>query len=71
MPDFKLWKPETALTLARARDYLQRAREAVLEMHHQVGPLKFGADGLAKRGVLVRHLVTSGVRSGGSRPVAT
>ncbi len=60
MPDFKFWKPETALALARARDYPERAREAILEMHRQVGPLKLGADGLARRGVLVRHLVMPG-----------
>ena len=29
-------------------------------MHRQVGPLKFGPDGLARRGVLVRHLVMPG-----------
>jgi putative pyruvate formate lyase activating enzyme len=60
MPDFKFWKPETALSLARARDYPERAREAILEMHRQVGPLKLGPDGLARRGVLVRHLVMPG-----------
>jgi putative pyruvate formate lyase activating enzyme len=60
MPDFKFWKPETALRLARARDYPERAREAILEMHRQVGPLKLGPDGLARRGVLVRHLVMPG-----------
>jgi len=60
MPDFKFWKPETALRLCLARDYPERAREAILEMHRQVGPLRFGPDGLAKRGVLVRHLVMPG-----------
>ena len=30
---------------------------AIREMHRQVGPLKFDEYGLAKRGVLVRHLV--------------
>ena len=30
-------------------------------MHRQVGPLKFDEDGLAKRGVLVRHLVMPGL----------
>jgi putative pyruvate formate lyase activating enzyme len=60
MPDFKFWKPETALALAKARDYPERAREAILEMHRQVGPLRFGPDGLARRGVLVRHLVMPG-----------
>jgi putative pyruvate formate lyase activating enzyme len=57
MPDFKFWEPSTAGRLARARDYPERAREAIAEMHRQVGVLSFGADGLARRGVLVRHLV--------------
>ena len=57
MPDFKFWSRETARRLAKARDYPDRAREAILEMHRQVGPLKFGPDGLARRGLLVRHLV--------------
>jgi putative pyruvate formate lyase activating enzyme len=60
MPDFKFWKPETAKRLCKAKDYPERAREAIREMHRQVGPLRFGPDGLARRGVLVRHLVMPG-----------
>src|SRR5215472_8326850 len=60
MPDFKFWSPETALRLSLAKDYPDRARESIREMHRQVGPLTFGDDGLAKRGVLVRHLVMPG-----------
>ena len=60
MPDFKFWTKDSARDLAKAKDYPERAREAILEMHRQVGPLKFGKDGLAKRGVLVRHLVMPG-----------
>jgi len=60
MPDFKFWKPETSVVLSRARDYPERAREAIREMHRQVGPLTFGPDGVARRGVLVRHLVMPG-----------
>jgi putative pyruvate formate lyase activating enzyme len=60
MPDFKFWRPETALRLALARDYPERARDAIREMHRQVGPLRFGPDGLARRGLLVRHLVMPG-----------
>ena len=60
MPDFKFWEPETALRLAKAKDYPERAKEAIREMHRQVGPLAFGLDGLARRGVLVRHLVMPG-----------
>jgi putative pyruvate formate lyase activating enzyme len=60
MPDFKFWQPETATRLAKARDYPERAREAIAEMHRQVGPLRFGHDRVARRGVLVRHLVMPG-----------
>ncbi len=60
MPDFKFWDPQTAKHLAKAMDYPEKAREAIQEMHRQVGPLRFGTDGLAKRGVLVRHLVMPG-----------
>ena len=60
MPDFKFWKPETARRLAKAADYPECARAAIREMHRQVGALRFGADGLARRGVLVRHLVMPG-----------
>ena len=60
MPDFKFWEPETAKRLAKAKDYPERAREAIREMHRQVGVLRFGPDGLARRGVLVRHLVMPG-----------
>ena len=60
MPDFKFWSEETAKRLCKAKDYPERAREAIQEMHRQVGPLRFGPDGLGKRGVLVRHLVMPG-----------
>lgn len=57
MPDFKFWHRQTAKRLAKAPDYPERAREAISEMHRQVKDLKFGPDGLARRGLLVRHLV--------------
>ncbi len=60
MPDFKFWRTETARSLARATDYPAWAREAIVEMHRQVGDLVFGEDGLARRGLLVRHLVMPG-----------
>ena len=60
MPDFKFWSPESARRLAKAKDYPERARQAIREMHRQVGVLKFTPDGLACRGVLVRHLVMPG-----------
>ena len=57
MPDFKFWNRESARRYAKAKDYPERARKAIREMHRQVGVLKLGTDGLARRGVLVRHLV--------------
>lgn len=61
MPDFKFWSSETGARYAKAKDYPERAREAIREMHRQVGELKFTPDGLACRGVLVRHLVMPGL----------
>jgi putative pyruvate formate lyase activating enzyme len=60
MPDFKFWERATARRLARAKDYPDVARAAIREMHRQVGDLRFGPDGLARRGLLVRHLVMPG-----------
>jgi putative pyruvate formate lyase activating enzyme len=60
MPDFKIWDPRMALKYLAAKDYPQEARRAIKEMHRQVGELKVDEQGLAKRGVLVRHLVMPG-----------
>ncbi|MFQ5589595.1 MAG: radical SAM protein [Phycisphaerae bacterium] len=61
MPDFKLASSEAAERLLQAKDYPQRARDAILEMHRQVGDLRFTSNGLACRGLLVRHLVMPGM----------
>ena len=60
MPDFKFWDSALALKYLRAKDYPEVARAAIREMHRQVGDLVIGDDGLAKRGLLVRHLVMPG-----------
>ncbi len=57
MPDFKIWDEGYALRYLKAKDYPQIARKAIKEMHRQVGVLKMNEEGLARRGVLVRHLV--------------
>ena len=61
MPDFKLWNSETCRRLLLAPDYPDAARGAIKEMHRQVGDLVFDENGLAQRGVLVRHLVMPGL----------
>ena len=60
MPDFKFWQSDASRRLVRAKDYPERARAALREMHRQVGDLVFNADGIAVRGLLVRHLVMPG-----------
>jgi putative pyruvate formate lyase activating enzyme len=57
MPDFKFWDPEVARRYTGVPDYPERARQAIREMHRQVGDLEIDAQGLAVRGLLVRHLV--------------
>ncbi len=61
MPDFKLWSRDRARRYLKAPDYPEVARQALREMHRQVGALTFDERGLALRGVLVRHLVMPGM----------
>ena len=60
MPDFKFWDGKWAERYCRAPDYPERAREALKEMHRQVGDLIIDDQGVAVRGLLVRHLVMPG-----------
>ena len=57
MPDFKYWDAEMARKYSRAPDYPEVARRAIKEMHRQVGNLVIEDNGLARRGLLIRHLV--------------
>ncbi|WP_029896724.1 radical SAM protein [Desulfohalovibrio reitneri] len=57
MPDAKFWSPDAAARFCAARDYPEKAREAIAEMHRQVGDLELDDKGVAVRGLLVRHLV--------------
>lgn len=60
MPDFKFWSPDLARRACRAPDYPDVARKALIEMHRQVGDLVIDEGGIARRGLLVRHLVLPG-----------
>ncbi len=64
MPDFKFWDPEIARKTCDAPDYPEVARQALMEMHRQVGDLVLDENGIARRGLLVRHL-----RRPAARPV--
>jgi putative pyruvate formate lyase activating enzyme len=60
MPDFKYWSREASARYLKAADYPDAARAAIMAMHEQVGPLVLDGQGLARRGVLIRHLVMPG-----------
>ena len=57
MPDLKYADPAVARCYSHVPDYPQVNRAAVKEMHRQVGDLALDDDGIALRGLLVRHLV--------------
>lgn len=60
MPDFKFWSTERSRRYMKAADYPEHARTAIKEMHRQVGDLELDDEGLARRGLLIRHLVMPG-----------
>jgi len=60
MPDFKYWDREASRLYLKAPDYPEVARRTIAEMHRQVGFLVIDRSGLARRGVLLRHLVMPG-----------
>jgi len=57
MPDFKYLDDEIAKDLSNAESYSKNAIESIKEMWRQVGKLKVDENGVARRGLLVRHLV--------------
>ena len=61
MPDFKLWDAEHCRKYLVASNYAEAARAVIAEMHAQVGELKVDENGLALRGVIVRHLIMPGL----------
>lgn len=64
MPDFKFWDVEMARKYLKAPDYPEKAREALKEMHRQVGDLVIDDKGIALRGIILRHLVMPGGTAG-------
>jgi putative pyruvate formate lyase activating enzyme len=64
MPDFKFWDPEMARQYSKARNYSEAARGVIKAMHQQVGDLRVDENGLALRGLIVRHLVMPGSIAG-------
>ncbi|NJO92717.1 MAG: 4Fe-4S cluster-binding domain-containing protein [Chloroflexia bacterium] len=60
MPDIKYYENKSGNELSEAENYPQISQLAIKEMYRQVGDLKLTSDGIAYRGLLVRHLVLPG-----------
>jgi putative pyruvate formate lyase activating enzyme len=60
LPDMKYGDSETARQYSKVRNYWEVNQAAVREMYRQVGDLQIDDSGVARRGLLVRHLVLPG-----------
>lgn len=60
LPDIKYFDSAPALKYSGAADYFDYASKAVLEMHRQVGETVLDSDGIARRGLIIRHMVLPG-----------
>ena len=60
LPDWKYVSPLLSKKFSNAPDYADVAIAAILEMHRQVGELVLDEDGLATRGLVIRHLILPG-----------
>lgn len=57
LPDIKYFRDAYGIKYSGTKDYFRHASEAVPAMFRQVGHPVFDADGMMKKGVLIRHLV--------------
>jgi putative pyruvate formate lyase activating enzyme len=64
LPDMRYSDDRVAIRYSIAPQYVEVNRAAVKEMHRQVGNLELDEHGIAKRGLIVRHLVLPGGFSG-------
>ena len=57
LPDFKYFDDNLAKSYSSAPNYAEISSKSLIEMHRQVGKLKLDENGIAKSGLIVRHLV--------------
>lgn len=60
LPDLKHVSPRLSALCAKAPDYFERASAAIAEMCAQTGTPVYDADGIMRRGTIVRHLILPG-----------
>jgi putative pyruvate formate lyase activating enzyme len=61
LPDYKYSEEELAVKYSRCPGYPKIASSAILEMQRQVGDLEVDENGIAKKGLIVRHLILPGL----------
>ncbi len=57
MPDMKFFDNKVAELTCNVSDYVENAKSSILEMHRQVGDLLINPEGIAVKGLLIRHLI--------------
>jgi putative pyruvate formate lyase activating enzyme len=57
LADIRYASNELGRKYSRARNYVDHARAAIIEMQRQVGDLIVDEDGIAQKGLMVRHLI--------------
>lgn len=57
LPDYKYDSEKLAVKYSSAPNYPETAQKAILEMQRQVGDLKVDKEGIAQKGLIVRHLI--------------
>lgn len=60
LPDYKHAQDNLALNYSNCPGYPEIAKAAILEMQRQVGDLRIDKDGIAQKGLIVRHLILPG-----------
>ncbi|MDD4874530.1 MAG: radical SAM protein [Dehalococcoidales bacterium] len=64
LPDFKYIDEKQALELSKVENYVACAKDAIMEMYRQAGNLVVDEDGIAQRGLIIRHLILPNGLSG-------
>jgi len=57
LPDFKYGDNDLAFKYSGIKNYVEKANKSIKEMFYQVGNLKLTKEGIAKKGIIIRHLV--------------
>jgi putative pyruvate formate lyase activating enzyme len=57
LPDIKYSNDSVAMELSKAPDFVNSNRAAISEMYRQCGKLKINKNGIATKGIIIRHLV--------------